>query len=398
MNSVTVIGGGLSGLSTALLLQQRGYSVCVLEQSTNLGGALTGFVRGGFRFDAGFHYAGGVEQDLHPILSELGLDTLPWHQLDADGFDRVFYGGKEYAIGASTPIDSSDRLLHQVLAGNAMTMHLIPGLPAWFFREVQQSFRQGAYRLRGGCGQLIDRLAEQLVAQGGEIRTEVCVENLMPYLENGIVVSSLHPAATMRLLPEGAVRPVFRKRLTNLPNTRGMFTVHIRLRENSIRYRNYNQYIYAGEPDLWNGGQTEGVMVHYYVPMSGEYASAIDLLQPMEWSSIESFSGNREKYHAFKQEKARQLIHLAETVVPNLQSAISDFWTSSPLTWQRYTLAPMGCAFGTLKSTALPDDGLISPRTPIENLYLTGQSLAVHGLKGTLFSAKQTVNAICMHS
>lgn len=398
MNKVTIIGGGLSGLSTALLLLQRGYSVCVLEQSHQLGGALTSFRREDFLFDAGFHYAGGVEQDLHPILVELGLDTLPWHRLDEDGFDHVYYDGREYAIGAATPLDSNDPLQHQVLAGNAMTMHLTPTLPAWFFREIEQSFRQGAYRLRGGCGQLIDRLAEQISALGGEIRTGVRVDQLSPYLEQGIVVSSLHPAATMQMLAKEAVRPVFRRRLTSLPHTRGMFTVHIRLRAQQIRYQNYNQYIYPGQPDLWRGGQTDGVMVHYYVPEQGDYAEAIDLLQPMDWETISPYESDHEAYHAFKQQKAQALIALAETVIPDLQASVANYWTSSPLTWQRYTQTPMGCAYGTLKSTDLPDEGLISPRTPIENLYLTGQSLAVHGLKGTLFTVKQTVNAICMHS
>lgn len=398
MKKTTIIGGGLAGLSTALLLLQRGFSVRVLEQSLYPGGAFSSFERGGFRFDAGFHYAGGVENDLKPLLSELGLATLPWHRLDEEGFDRVYYGGSEYAIGTSSPIDSPDPLLHQLLAGNAMTMHLTPTLPGWFFREIEQSFRQGAYRLRGGCTQLIDRLVDQIRALGGEIQTGRCVESLMPYLEQGIVVSSLHPAVTMSLLPDGALRPVFRRRLTSLPNTRGMFTVHLRLREESVMYRNFNQFIYPEQPDLWNGGQTEGVMVHYYVPETGNYAAAIDLLQPMDWETISPYANDRLAYHAFKQAKAEEMIRMAATFVPHLKEAVATYWTSSPLTWQRYTLTPQGCAFGTLKSTALPDDGLFAPRTPIANLYLTGQSLAIHGLKGTLFSAKQTVDTICMHS
>lgn len=369
----------------------------VLEQSSRLGGALASFEREGCTFDAGFHYVGGVEQDLHPILAELGLDTLPWHQLDKDGFDHVYYGDTIYKISQSTPIDSSEPLLHQLLAGNAMTMHLTPTLPSWYFREIEHSFRQGAYRLRGGSSQLIDRLEKQICALGGVICKRMKVDSLMPYLEQGIVVSSLHPAVTMQLLPEGTIRPVFRKRLSALPNTRGMFTVHIRLRERSILYRNFNQFVYPGQPDLWRGGQTQGVMVHYYVPQSGDYAAAIDLLQPMEWNVIAPLAADSEAYCAFKQRRAKEMIRLAETVIPNLQASVANYWTSSPLTWQRYTQTPMGCAFGTLKTIDLPDDGLLSPRTPIPNLFLTGQSIAVHGLKGTLFSAKQTTNAICMH-
>ena len=88
-----VIGSGMGGLTSALLLQQRGYDVTVLEQHYRPGGMLHRFFRkGGAAFDTGFHYCGSVDagQPLGQILRHLGVyDELEFHRLDPDGFDRL---------------------------------------------------------------------------------------------------------------------------------------------------------------------------------------------------------------------------------------------------------------------------------------------------------------------
>ena len=40
MKRVVVVGGGLGGLSTGVLLEKNGYEVCVLEQGVQIGGCL----------------------------------------------------------------------------------------------------------------------------------------------------------------------------------------------------------------------------------------------------------------------------------------------------------------------------------------------------------------------
>jgi len=384
-------------LAVSVLLLRRGYSVTLYEQAPRLGGALSTFVRGGFRFDTGFHYTGGIYGPLREILEELDLLSLPWHPLDADAFDRVYYGGKEYLIGEQSPLTSDDPLERQLLAGNAFCMQLHPELDGSVFREVESSFRQGAYRLKGGAGQLVDRLASQIQSLGGEIRTNTRVASVEAMLKEGLVVSTIHPQALMRMM-DAPVRPVFRRRIEGLPLSRGMFTAHLLLEKGMIPYRNCNLFIYRGDPDLWSEAVPQGVMVHFYVPEQGEYAEAIDLLMPMDWQEVNGFCSGSPEYTAFKHQRAEEMIALASTVVSGLQEAVRDCWTSSPLTWQRYTLAPEGSAFGTLHLTSSPDSGFLSPKTPVDGLFLTGQSIGIHGFKGTLMSVINTVNQICMHS
>ncbi|MCK5679961.1 NAD(P)/FAD-dependent oxidoreductase, partial [bacterium] len=87
-----VIGAGVSGISSALLLARFGFRVALLEQASGPAPLIDGFVRNGVYFEAGFHYAGGLEsggvldrslsllgvaEDLHRVaFDELAYDTI----------------------------------------------------------------------------------------------------------------------------------------------------------------------------------------------------------------------------------------------------------------------------------------------------------------------------------
>lgn len=95
-----IIGSGLGGLECGYILARHGRRVLVLEQGAVPGGCLQSYRRRELTFDTGFHYAGGLDegQSLHAAFKYLGLLDLPWHRLDADGFDRVTIGGRTFAF------------------------------------------------------------------------------------------------------------------------------------------------------------------------------------------------------------------------------------------------------------------------------------------------------------
>lgn len=70
-----VVGGGVSGLTAALLLALNGRKVMLLEKEPHLGGSLARFTRQGVPFDTGFHFTGGLLPDalLSRMLAILGL-------------------------------------------------------------------------------------------------------------------------------------------------------------------------------------------------------------------------------------------------------------------------------------------------------------------------------------
>jgi len=70
-----VVGAGISGLTVAVLLAQKGRKVCVVEQSTKIAPTIRGFVRDGTYFDTGFHYGTmfGPDEPFRELCQQLGI-------------------------------------------------------------------------------------------------------------------------------------------------------------------------------------------------------------------------------------------------------------------------------------------------------------------------------------
>jgi len=139
-----------------------------------------------------------------------------------------------------------------------------------------------------------------------------------------------------------------------------------------------------------------GVMVRFRVPEDcSEYASQVDLLtltRPSLWTQWEGTTVGRrgEEYESYKKLLAKECISLAEKKLPNLYDKLSEVYISTPLTYRDYTLTPGGSAFGIRKDWQSPLMTTLSPRTPVPNLLLTGQSLMLHGLQGVTMTSLYT--------
>lgn len=90
-HAVAVVGGGLAGLTSALILARNGHDVTLIEKSARLGLTVRGFTRQGVYFDTGLHYTGGLSRDgiVSRYLRYLGLDGLDTVAFRDDGFDEI---------------------------------------------------------------------------------------------------------------------------------------------------------------------------------------------------------------------------------------------------------------------------------------------------------------------
>ena len=70
-----VVGSGISGLTTALILGMNKRRVLLIEKSSKIGGSLSRFYKKGIAFDTGFHFTGGLANDviLQDLLSVLSI-------------------------------------------------------------------------------------------------------------------------------------------------------------------------------------------------------------------------------------------------------------------------------------------------------------------------------------
>lgn len=305
-----------------------------------------------------------------------------------------------------------DPLLINVLCGTSLKMELRKeSLPLFTFAHGNGSFIESSWRLKGDGSLIVNSLADGIRMHGGEIICNAEVRELVEkdgklmhavcsngeIYEGTIFISNIHPAVTCNLVKQGSrMKKVYRSRITHLENTFGMFTVSLRIKPQTLRYFNWNQYIYK-EPAVWTfhlkNNPVSGVLVSCRIPEDGsKYVQQVDLLTPMNWSECEQWShtevGRRgEDYKAMKKRVADECITLAERFIPGLRDRITGCYTSTPLTYRNYTLTPEGSAYGLRKDFRNPIITLLSPRTPIPNLLLTGQNLMLHGLHGVTMTA-----------
>ena len=442
---VVIVGGGLGGLECGVLLQRNGCDVSIIEKNQQAGGCLGSFSRGGLRFDTGFHYAGslGRGEALSILLEYMGAGGLPWQRLDPDCSDEVVIDGdsfpmasghetfaerlgalfpserkslEEYAsllkvvgdgifkafcgggtdrlfsTGAQEYLDAKfkDPLLKKVLCGAFMRYVMTPSLPLYPFAQINDSFVRSSWRLSGGGAVLSGRLEEEFLRLGGTLTagtavTEVHVSgDRADYVAAGperfdadLVVSDLHPSVFFPLVaPASSLRKTYRDRISSLDNTGGVFTANIVLKPGKVRYLDRNIFIHSGG---------DKVMVHFYPVPQGSMATHLDLISPMPYVSPDSPG-----YGEAKLSMLERCLSLACSRLPELRDSVSAVYTSSPSTYQRFTGTPGGPAFGIRKDFTRPLETVLSPRTPLRNVFLTGQNLNLHGILGVSMTSVLT--------
>ena len=92
-----VIGSGMGGLTSAALLSDLGWKVCVLEQHYTAGGYTHSYERNGYEWDVGVHYIGdvGARTGTRRMFDYLSGGTLEFAPM-ADEYDRFYIGDKVF--------------------------------------------------------------------------------------------------------------------------------------------------------------------------------------------------------------------------------------------------------------------------------------------------------------
>jgi all-trans-retinol 13,14-reductase len=108
-----VIGSGMGGLTTAALLSDLGWKVCVLEQHYTAGGFTHSYERAGYEWDVGVHYIGevGAATRTRKMFDFLSGGQLEWAPMAAE-YDRFYVGDKVFTAVAGKR-EFRDNLIRQ---------------------------------------------------------------------------------------------------------------------------------------------------------------------------------------------------------------------------------------------------------------------------------------------
>lgn len=314
-------------------------------------------------------------------------------------------------------IDSitKNQTLRNILVGN---LPLYAGhkdiTPLYIHALINNFYIQSAYRIVGGSDCIASSLSRSIQKFGGEIVTnsEVVKFNcdsekmVSVLLQNGEIIegksfiSNIHPQATIDKIDTALIRNATRLRISNLTNSISNFTVYIKFRENSVKYLNHNFYYYAGS-DVWqcenynaDNWPLSYLFMHQATSESENtyYANSAVLIGYMHYDEVKKWENtmvNRRgpDYLEFKLSKAQQMLASLEKSFPGIIAKIESYSTSSPLTYRDYTATKEGSMYGVLRDKNFPTQTLISQRTKIPNLYMTGQNINSHGILGVTIGA-----------
>ncbi len=96
---VLIIGSGIGGLSTGIILTKLGYDVTILEKNRQAGGLLRSYTRDGIECETGVHYLGSLAkgQVLDRFFEYLGVkDCIPVSRMGKNGvIDRYLFNASD---------------------------------------------------------------------------------------------------------------------------------------------------------------------------------------------------------------------------------------------------------------------------------------------------------------
>ncbi|CAN5658102.1 NAD(P)/FAD-dependent oxidoreductase [soil metagenome] len=330
------------------------------------------------------------------------------------------------SLNAKAFIESltNNKKLQEVLAGsNALYAGIPDKSPFYVHALVLNSYIESSWKCMDGGSQIGKYLGRVIRDNGGEIIRNCTVTQLVEVdgkisyaeLEDGTkmhaknFISNIHPAKTLEMTKSDVIRNVYRKRITTLENTISSFTLNVVLKKNTYKYIKTNYY-YHTENSVWYGWNYSednwpmGYALFFSASSkSEEYAESVTILTYMRYEDVKLWEGtfntvslknNRgETYDEFKKNKAEKLLDLVEKRFTGLKDAIQTYYTATPLSYRDYIGNDDGSLYGILKNNNDPMKSLISSKTKIPNLYLTGQNMILHGILGVSISALVTCGA-----
>lgn len=330
--------------------------------------------------------------------------------------DLLYTSAKEF-INQTT-----DNLkLRAVLAGSSFLYGAGADTPLPMHALSTGSYMQSAYRCIGGGSQITKLLVRELRQHGVDIfkRTEIS-QLVTDETKNAVFavsaeghrffsnqfISNINVGQTVKICGDDAFPKPFRDRVQSMVPGPSCFSVYMVLQPQSVPYFNYNIYHFKNEESVWSNTFQPKDWLRFYMLSCTEsskhpgFAESITILTYMDFSAVEEWGSTKNTaaqpgergsgYHSFLKEKANQLIANAERKIPGLSEKIDAFYTSSPLSYRDYIGTADGSMYGYAKSSRHPMKTVFSPRTKIRNLFLTGQSVNMHGILGVTVGAFHT--------
>lgn len=360
---VVVVGGGIGGLTVAALLAARGFSTCVLERQSQVGGCVARVEFAGHEFEPGMgvYTSFGDGEIYDRIFAELPVEvpqtslvTQPYVVRLADGTDVKLFSDERF-------IDEPAVADLQLRAGLA-------------------SPRGPLYAIDGGPATLAERLAESIKRSGGTVRLDTPVLRLA-YDQSGeaigvdllsgerviatkAIVSNLTIWDTYgKLIGLNRTPPEIKKQLSALQGS-GAYVVYATIEEPAIRRLPSERMLVATTPsDADDDWFSEITLAVYKGTVT--LKSSTDVI---EWFSYHASEEDFEESDQAALERFWTKLHRA---LPELGSGVEIIETANPRTFYDQTRRKLGMVLGLQ-----PSSSLSVPTTVLPNVFVVSDTVS----------------------
>jgi all-trans-retinol 13,14-reductase len=127
--------------------------------------------------------------------------------------------------------------------------------------------------------------------------------------------------------------------------------------------------------------------------------STVDVLTLMPYELVEQWKESKwmkrgSEYESFKEKIAQRLLNILYKYQPQLKGKVDHYELSTPLSTKHFVNYDKGEIYGLDHTPKRYRQRFLQPRTPIKNLYLTGQDIVTAGVAAALFSGVLTASAM----
>ena len=340
----------------------------------------------------------------------------------ASSMHSLKYAEKENPINAQYQLVSINQIIDSIITDKLLADVLVGNLPLYAAEKdktpfsthafIMDFYNQSAFRVVGGSDAIAESLCISLKSYGGKLFTNTMVTEILcddskavavktkegEIVSADYVISDAHPMRTLEMLKTNIIRPAFRNRINNVPQTVGGFSLYLEFKDKSVPYMNSNFYAYNSDSPWgceyydersWPKGFLYMHLCHKENP---EFAKTGVVLSYMQMKDVEKWTNTTvgkhgDDYERFKRKKAEKLIGALEHHFPGIRENIKNYYTSTPLTYRDYTGTENGSMYGVAKDINLGIAARIPHRLRVPNVYQTGQNINSHGILGVLVGA-----------
>jgi all-trans-retinol 13,14-reductase len=127
--------------------------------------------------------------------------------------------------------------------------------------------------------------------------------------------------------------------------------------------------------------------------------SSIDIITLVPFDTFAKWEGSQwmkrgAEYDELKEKITARLLEELYKQMPQVKGKVDHFELSTPLTTQHFVNYDKGEIYGLDHTPSRFRQKFLKPKTPVKNLFLTGQDIVTAGVAGALFSGVLTVGAM----